>query len=51
MGLLRVVRDWKQEYWGAWSASVLDTWRRVYQDVLGCWEVERCVRMSRMLGK
>lgn len=47
MGLLRVMRDWRQEYWGARSASVLDTWRRAYQDILGCWEVEGCIRMSR----
>lgn len=50
MGLLRVMRDWRQEYWGAPRAAVLDTWRRGYQDVLGFWEVEGCIGMSQILG-
>lgn len=50
MGLLRVMRNWRQESWGSQSAAVLDTWRRGYQDVLGFLEVEGCIRMSRMLG-
>lgn len=50
MGLLRVMRDWRQEYWGAQNAAVLDTWRRGYQDVLGFWEVEECIGMFWILG-
>lgn len=50
MGVLRVRRDWRQGYWGAQSAAALDTWRRGYQDVLGCWGAEGCIRMSTMLG-
>lgn len=42
MGLLRVMRDWRQESWGAQSAA---PWRKGYQDVLGFLEVEGCIRM------